>query len=536
MSFIATAPERFAGVVFTERTRRRYPERATAAHIIGYVGPLQRPAREDILGEYERLEQSGYFRASLSGEISDDDYETLETRGDFRADVLGRAGIEKTFEGALAGRRGWRIVERDLISRKETEVYKSPPIPGTDVCLTIDMALQKHVESVLKLATKPAVGIVLEVETSDVLALASTPAYEPGALQSPVSPETVRAVLHDNVGRPLFNRAISDRYMLGSIFKIVTTISALEKKAIDPKTEFECSGQFRENVKGFRCWIAAPDIGGSHGALSLREAMTVSCNIFFLETGNRVGGKTLSSWASMLGFGRVTGIELPGEVPGILPTPADPIVGEHWSDVDTWNLSIGQGALAVTPLQVAQLLALVGRDPDNNAGGVSLAAPRLVSRLIEHPGRALAGRDGREALLPALISMGSPLTGLPRLWSRQEQFGRVVWLRKGETDKLTIAGHTLVTLRDALFAVVNDSIGTAHKSGLAEVGDVAGKTSTAEVSKTGTPAPHAWFAGYYPASAPKFAFVVLVVNGGKGSEAAAPLAARIVEYLKTMAK
>ncbi|MDQ7779909.1 MAG: penicillin-binding transpeptidase domain-containing protein [Planctomycetota bacterium] len=505
MSWFVTRADQFPGVVFTERTKRKYPQGEAACHVIGYIGPLYRADSHGAI-EYERLERADFFRNRFSEEVSDDHYDTLEARGTFKADVLGRTGVEKTFDTLLAGLRGFRIVERDLRTRREREIRKAAPRPGCDVRLTIDLPLQRHVESVLASARKPAVAVVMDVRTGEVLALVSAPGYSPDRLQSPVSPDTVREIVQDKARRPLINRAISEQYMLGSIFKVVTAVAGLEEGRITPTTEFECTGRFRENVPGFKCWIGAADIGGSHGSIPLEKGMAVSCNVYFIETGDRVKGGPLSQWAGRFGYGEPTGIELPGEVTGTLPRPDRPVVGAAWSDIDTWNLCIGQGALAVTPLQVAQMMATIGRGTDEG-GQVRLVRPHIVLETRDSTGLT------QDAQGQGPRNDGSGIEG----WRL-----------------LPIEDGTIRAVRAALRAVVNDAEGTAHKSALAQLDSVCGKTSTAELSKTGTPAPHAWFAGFMPAEQPRFSFVVLVENGGKGSEVAAPLCAKIVEYLIRM--
>jgi penicillin-binding protein 2 len=461
---IEANPDLFAGIIVSETIKRAYPQRNCAAHILGYLASINEK-------EYANFTENSYFRSLLHPQVDDDIYGIFLNRGDFKDDVIGRTGIEKYYNATLTGQAGVRLIETDYLYKQKRELSRISPIHGSDITLTIDKALQSNIENLLR--NKTGAAIVMDIANGEILALESAPSYDPNKLLSPVAPETVQQ-LFNNPARPLYNRAVSGEYALGSVFKIVTAVAGLESGKINQSTSFVCDGYYSKSHKHFRCWVA--DYNREHGRMSLADAIQHSCNVFFFNAGKTTGAEPITQWARTFGFGQPTGIDLPAESRGAVP---DQHLGAErgrrpWAAADTLNLSIGQGDLLVTPIQTVRMMAAI-------ANGGQLVTPHIV--------RNLAGA------LPAPV-------------------------------KINISPKTISILQEALYNAVNSEGGTAYGRGLGGY-SVCGKTSTAEVGKGKS---HAWFAGFAPYPKPRIAFVVVIEHGGKGSEMAAPVAAEFMPY------
>jgi penicillin-binding protein 2 len=341
--------------------------------------------------------------------------------------------------------------------------------------LTIDKALQRKL--VEALAEEVGSGIFMNPNTGEVLALASTPGYDPNVFTAPVSRTTWKALIGD-AHRPLSDRAISSFYAPGSTFKVLMSIVGLETGAITPQTTVFCSGSVSIYNRQFMCWKK-----GGHGTVDVHRALVHSCNVFYYLLGKKVGIDAISKYAKMFRVGEITGIDIPGESRGNPPSAEwkQRIHKEVWYPGDTISVSIGQGLLAVTPLQMATMISAV-------ANGGTLVRPHLA-------------RDAR-----------------------------------GVSEKLPVAAATLDLIRDALSDVVEE--GTATRAQLGPI-HVAGKTGTAQVFKksVGVDADkqpkeerdHAWFIGYAPAERPEIAFAIVIEHGGHGGTTAAPVARQVLE-------
>jgi len=456
-------PDLFPGISVTEGIRRVYPAKTSAAHIIGYLSNIYEKEYTDYISK-------NYFRQIVNPQVDDGICEILVNRGDFKDDVVGRSGIEKYYNLSLTGQAGIKIIETDYLYKQRRELSRIPPRHGEDATLTIENKLQHSIEQALH--NHIGAAIVMNVHSGEILALVSSPYYDPNKLLSPVSEETVQYVFNSPF-RPLYNRAVSGEYALGSVFKIITGLSALEEKKITPNTTFFCDGYFSRSSKHFKCWIA--DSGREHGRLNIVEGLTFSCNVFFFNTGKVTGADAVLKWARLFGFGQLTGIDLPGENKGAVP---DPAVGAErgsrkWGTADTLNISIGQGDLMVTPIQVVRMMAAV-------ANGGTLVTPHITRNLSTN----------------------------------------------FNTTKINVSEKNLDIIREGLYGVVNAEHGTASGRGLNGF-SVCGKTSTAQAGKGKS---HGWFAGFGPYPKPQLAFVVVVEHGGKGSEAAAPIAGEFMPY------
>ncbi|OHB76037.1 MAG: hypothetical protein A2Z34_08275 [Planctomycetes bacterium RBG_16_59_8] len=457
---IETHPDLVPGLIVEESFRRRYPQGTLASHIVGYLGKRTEE-------EYRHMLESGAFFEGYEGIIGEDGIRLLERRGSFMNEPIGRSGIERQYDDLLRGKAGVCLSERNLFRKTKEVIGARQADVGKEIQLTIDLELQRKVEGLL--AGRTGVAAVMDVESGEMLALASSPMFDPNELISPVSADATKRYFGEQSGNPTMNRSISGQYQLGSIFKIVTAIAALEEKKITRGTPLECEGKFSSTFRYLNCWIYNKH-GLSHGGLPLKDALARSCNVYFFKAAKLTGHDALSKWGKKLGFGEPTGIDLPGEKSGILPTP---VPGQKVVETEAYNLAIGQGRLTVTPIQALVAMATVANE-----------GKRVTPHLV--------------------VGTGAPPVDL------------------------AISAETVRAVKDGLRAAVHEEYGTASKSGLKQH-DVAGKTSSAQTS-SGRES-HSWFAGFMPFEKPKYAFIVLVEHGGSGGEVAGPIAAGIVGYL-----
>ena len=445
---VSSRPEDFPGLVVQPTRKREYPYGNVAPHLVGLLGEV---------GPEE-----------LAGRLNDD-HPPGDLKRYWPGDWVGRGGIEGACEDLLRGSRG--LFQKGIEGNFLEDIA---PVPGQDVHLTLDVALQADVEELLDHPPTSAgriVGsaVVIDCRTGEVLALATAPRYDVRTFQ-----KDFPNLMHDKA-RPLVNRAVAGAYPLGSVFKAVTATAGLQEGVITPQTSFTCNGVLDPaHPNRFRCDIFVTH-GASHGTISLRTAIQKSCNIYFYHVGQALGRggpggwdiglarDRLQAWAARLGFGRPTGIGLGGEAAGRIDVP------------DPRNLAVGQGELLVTPIQVAQVYGLVA---------TSGQMPLL--RLI------------RERANPA---------GSAR-------------------PDLSLNPQHMSVLRDGFSAVVNEQGGTGYNTVYIPDIHIAGKTGTAQ---SGGGEPHAWFAGFVPAENPRVAFAVIVEHGGHGGTAAGPIAREIVK-------
>lgn len=448
----------YPGAVVAATFKRAYPEGESAAHIVGYLGRMT----ED---DFSRKWDSGYFTSGFADVIGEEGIELLGRRGYFQDELVGKSGVELSYQEQLRGGYGVRINERNVFrGLKETIGYK-PSACGEDITLTIDIVLQKIVDKAL--AGRHGAAVVIDVTNGEVLAMASAPTFNPNLIRSP---EMSKEYFGEGGGNPMLNRTISGRYQVGSVFKIATAVAALSDGKITPDRKVTCTGKYSPTSSYFNCW-------SQHGEVALEDAIARSCNVFFFDTGKRAGPESIAHWGGMLGLGGKTGIDLPEEADGIMPTRE--WKASHgwgaWNDSDTLSMAIGQGYVTATPLQAATMMAIVAN------GGIKIS-PHVVKSTV------------------------------------------------GEMEKLPIDANVLKAVCKGMYNVVHESYGTAFSSGLRRYG-VAGKTSTAQTIKGKED--HAWFAGFMPFDKPRYAFVMMVEHGGHGGAVAAPLLVPIAEYLST---
>jgi penicillin-binding protein 2 len=439
----------FPGVdIYTEAVRS-YPQHGLAAHTVGYVG-----------------------RADLAPTESEEPYHY------YLPDMAGRAGVEKSMDDTLRGDAGGRLVRIDVSGYRRHDVGQREPEPGADVRLAIDNRVQKLLETAL--GDDPGSAVVIDPNNGDVVAMASTPGYDLNDFIPAITHEAW-GILRDDPRKPLINRTISGVYAPGSTFKLVTALAALESGSTKPSDSYTCPGYFRLGSAVFNCWFHS-----GHGVVDLNEAIQRSCNVYFFHVGLKTGEGPIAEMARRMGLGHRTDIELEGERAGLVPDSRwkQLFLEDGWRDGDTCNIAIGQGAMAVTPLQMALLTAAI-------ANGGTLYKPRLVTGV-----RGSGWDEFQER--PVVVA------------------GKCNW----NPEQIRV-------VREGMRAVIMDPLGTGKAALVPDV-VAAGKTGTAEFGKKEERKRHAWMVAFAPYDAPKYAIALLVDEGVSGGETAAPRMGQIL--------
>ena len=447
------------GVVVHPEFQRNNPQGSYAAHVIGYVGEVseQQLTKEDFQGLYQ-------------------------------GSIVGQYGVERKYDQLLRGRAGRKLIEVDALGHEKRTISVDKPQAGHDLYLTIDFDLQRLAEDLL--GKEAGAIIALDPKTGETLALASRPSFDPNSLSRGLSSKEWRGILQDK-RHPLTNRAIQGLYPPGSTFKIIMATAALETNGIDMSDTIQCIGRFRFGNRTFRDWKV-----NGHGSMNLHSAMTHSCDVYFYKMGNRLGIKNIAKYATLFGLGEKTGIDLPSEKSGIVPSPKwkEQTRGEPWYPGETISVAIGQGYVTVTPIQMAKVIATIS----NN--GVA-RQPQLVRGI------------------------------------RRRNTGAIETLPVPKPMSLGLQPNFVKNIQDSLASVVSN--GTARQANSPLV-TIAGKTGTSQVialrsdsdKEKKTPKEfrdHAWFVSYAPFENPKIAIAVLAEHSGHGGSAAAPLARKLIE-------
>ena len=445
-----------AGMILRPIYIRVYPQGRFAGHIIGYTGKTGRNP-DGIIDNHEVL--------------------WPETEG--------RDGLEQTFNAMLTGQHGEYKITFDKDGHKTSEKIVTPPIPGYTVVTTLDLHLQELAEKALEAKAKRGAIVIIEPSTGDILAMASWPTYNPNSFIPSISTEKFKE-LQDDPNIPLLPRAFRSSYPPGSVFKIAVGIAGLESGAISADDEFQCVPALQIGNVTFHNWKKT-----DRGGLNFVQALTESCDTWFYQAGIKMGSNAIIEWATRMGFGAKCGIPLRGEVEGRVPTDAymKATHGRKLLNGDIANLSIGQGDCEVTPLQMAQAMAIVGN------GGQFLQT-RLVQQVQTLDNEIVTAYQVREK------------------------------------RTINASPQTMALLHEAMMDVVNAPTGTAHQAGLDNVA-VAGKTGTAQWGPKKKERTAAWFAGFVPANQPQYAFAALYegdvgasVHGGSN---AAPMIGKIFQ-------
>jgi penicillin-binding protein 2 len=464
----------FPGVDINTRLARSYPNGDLAVHALGYVGAISE-------SDLQRIDRGAYAGTSL----------------------IGKLGVEAAYEKALHGTNGSREV---LVNAQGRSVQKQgaftprlrtvSPAPGSDLLLSIDLATQRMAEE--SLGEHRGAVVAIDPGNGDVLALVSKPGFDPALFARGIT-RAEYARLSESIDKPLFNRALRGTYPSGSTIKPVISLAALTDHAVDPDRQIFCTGEFHlpGSVHLFR-----EGKGGKHGHIALREAIAKSCDVYFFGLAATLGVDRISSFMAPFGYGELTGIDISGEKPGILPSqewkrhafkrPQDQV----WFPGETVNLGIGQGYLLVTPLQLAHVASVL-------AGHGKSFQPRLVTGIRDAAGHV------------ALLA--------PKENKSVDGISDADWdiVYKGMIGA-TVYGTAALPFKGVKYAA-------AGKTGTAQVFSVAQNEKYNEKNVNERLRDHAWFIAFAPVEAPRIAVAVLVENGGFGASSAAPIARKVMD-------
>ena len=408
-------------------------------------------------------------------------------------DIVGQAGIESIYNGLLMGDDGARRVVVNSVGREIRTLDEDPPSEGKRLQLTIDYDVQKALEEGFTWSGFNGAAVILDPHSGEVLAFTSIPAYDPNAFASGID-RTTWAALNSDDQRPLQDRAIQGRYSPGSTFKMAVATAALEEGIITPDFKVYCPGHAVFFGRPFQCWKA-----GGHGTIDLRQAIEQSCNVYFYTVGNMVGIDKIHKWATLLGLGEKSGIDLPNEVQGLVPSPewkrATTKTHEKWYAGETISVSIGQGAVSLTPVSMAIYISTIAN------GG---------TRVTPHVLKAVDDGNGWQPVPPP----------------------------PPQSTVAVEAGDDAVR-----FATVCGSWSTAGEPAArpgSRADDVSGKTGTAQVisleggksakGKTDKDLrDNGWFVFFAPRDNPQISGAVFVEHSGHGGTTATPIAHHVLE-------
>lgn len=466
----------FPGVEITEEPKRVYPLGNTASHIIGRIGRIE---EEELKGNEDTYDQN---------------------------DIIGKSGIEYVFEEFLKGKNGVKQIDMDVEGTITNEYIAKEAVAGNDVILTIDSKLQATAEQALKNnieriangafgKASPAdagVAVVLNVKTGEVLAMASNPDYDPSAFVNGIDENTWNYYINGDT-KPLENKAISAMYSPGSTYKMVTALAGLETGAITTTDKIRDTGIYRKYNSSWKCW----KISG-HGYLDVSNAIERSCNYFFYELGDRVGIDTLAKYSYYLGLGHKTGIELKGEIPGVLAS--NEIAKQEnrvWNPGETISAAIGQSYNTFTPIQMAKYVAMVA----NRGKKLDVTIVKSIIR-----------PDGSE---------------IPRN-EYESKVSEKLGLTPENTEEMSFNETNIQAILEGMRGVTSESGGTAYSTFRDFNIEVGGKTGSAQTGVEGKT--NAWFVGFAPFDNPEIAIVVFVRNGGSGGYTAEVARDIIAQY------
>lgn len=447
------------GIQIEEELTRFYPFKEQNAHLVGYVS---------LLNERDLENEPDSPLANLPG---------------YR---IGRTGLENAFEDLLKGAPGMRKREVNAYGHSVRILEEEDAQKGENLYLTIDARVQKIALDAL--AGEAASAIVMNVNTGEILALVSSPSFDSNIFTMPVSTKVWRGLIH-NERRPLQNKALTGTYSPGSIFKLVVALAALEDKAVYQEKKIYCNGKYHVGNHDFHCWKR-----GGHGFVTLEEALMYSCDVYFYQVAEQMGAEKIINMARRLGLGSALNVGIKGEKEGLVPTPEwkKKRFKDEWRTGDTINLSIGQGFLTTTPMQLVNLVAVIAN------GGYQIKPHLIKGQGLENP----------------------PSLGLNK-WH-------------------------LALVKSGMNMVVNNIKGTAYKARFNVNGmKMAGKTASTQVrritkkerekgviSQDKLPwkyRDHAMFAAFAPVEKPEYAVIVMVEHGGGGASSAAPKASAILK-------
>lgn len=453
---IETKQADFPGIRIIPALKRIYPEKGLASHILGYMGKLT--------GDEWRAYNNNWDNYILASSDTDAETASLLYDGYTENDTLGRAGVEAQYEEALRGMRGKRFEEITCKSSQiEKVILERPSISGNNIYVTIDSEIQRYAEK--SLGTYKGAIIVMDPWTGEILAMVSNPRFNPNMIGEDFTK------LAKDPSKPFLNRAIQSTLPPGSTFKIITAIAALSTNYIDTQTAFDCQGSINYKNILQRCSSSS-----GHGSISLKDAITYSCNVFFFETAKIMGGESMYNYAGLFHLGEKTGIDLPYERSGNMPKTT--------TAASAMNIAIGQGNLLTTPLQLIRVYAAIAN------GGV-LVQPHVLLKITNSQGETIRT------------------------------------FQSGSRQKIPLQPSVLDVIQTSLKDVIVR--GTGRGKGL-DVYKVAGKTGTAETRHKKDN--HAWFVGYAPYDNPRYCFVILVEHIPQhAADVACPIARELLSHI-----
>lgn len=432
-------------------SKRRYLYDSTASHSIGYVKKISEK-------EYEKLKDEGYSPR----------------------DIIGKDGLERTCDKELQGEDGYEYIEVNAFNRVQRRVAEEKiPVPGKNLYMTLDMELQEYMEEQFKEDKRVGAFIAMDPKTGELITMVSYPTYSLNMFSSQILNEDWQKIINDP-GRPLTNKTIAGEYPPGSVFKVVSAISFLEN-GIDPKEKYlDRNGYYEIGKWRWRAWKA-----GGHGYVDMKKSIVESANPYYYRLADQIGHKPIVETAHIFGLGEKTGIDIPGEKRGILPDVEwkKKVIGSGWYKGDTILLSIGQGYLTVTPLQIAVLYAAIA-----NKGYTY--SPHLAKSLVDFSGEKV-----------------------------EEVLGK-----KHEIKNFPKKYYDI--LNDALIATVAQNNGTTKILRRKDI-TVAAKSGSAQNAHSKTT--HAWVAGYFPAEDPEIVFTVVLEGAGGGGAMGGAMAKKFID-------
>jgi penicillin-binding protein 2 len=444
------------GVSLEAMPARHYLYGNLAAHLLGYVGEVD---RNDLMKASYKM-----------------------------GDEIGKFGLERGWEPFLRGEAGGQEIEVDSVGRRLRVLKEIPDHPGQSIVLTLDLDVQQAAEKAMQ--GQMGAMVALDPNNGNIIAMTSNPSFDPDIFGGGVKAADWRKLMTDP-DHPLQNRVIQGTYPPGSTFKIVDSIAGMEEKTLTPDTTYYCNGGLWFGGRTYHCWRKT-----GHGAIQLHRAIVSSCDVFFYNVGEKVGIDKLSHWAHLLGLGERSGIALDNEKSGTMPSSAwkEKRYHERWYPAETLSVAIGQGYVAATPMQMAQVAEVVAN------GGIRYR-PQFV--------KEVEGLDG------APTKTYEPII----------------------EDRIAFDPEVITEIRNAMSDVVNSPGGTGHKAQLEGI-EVAGKSGTAQVvgnqsanlesGEDEDKIPYkyrdnGWFIAFAPKDHPQIAVACIIEHGGHGGSAAAPV-------------
>lgn len=477
MALVNAYQEEFPGISIETSPRRYFPLLESGAHLLGYMNRITKSQLQE-----------------------------LPANKVMSARVVGQEGIEKIYNPQLIGTDGGEQVEVNSTGRILKRIEALDPEPGKDLVLSVDSRLQKKIENVLE--GKKASCIIMNPHDGEVYSMVSTPSFDPNEFSMGMSNKRWQEILN-HPDHPLNNKCIQGSFSPGSTFKMAVALAALNEGVVNEETVHVCEGVLHYNDLTIHCWKRS-----GHGDMTVTDAIEHSCNIFFYKCAIELGVDKIHEYATMMGLGDVTGVDLSGEKSGTIPSKAwkKERYGDRWYPGETLPVAIGQGYVSTTPMQLLNYVNVI-------ANGGHLVKPKLVRRILKTP-------------------------------AELEEYFR---LQKEEIEKelshdrkpLPIKKEAFQIVKRAMFLNVNGHNGTG-RSAQSEIFEMAGKTGTTQVVSNRTKwrlkkekgfleerfYDHAWFVGFAPAQNPKISVVLLLENGKAGSNAARKVK-EILEYYFT---